>query len=263
VLGLRGFLRLKPAVKMIKNLSIAFSLFFLTTAFISSEKVVRIYMIGDSTMAIKTAKAAPETGWGQVFGELFTEEVEIRNYAKNGRSTKSFRDEGLWKEVESQLQVGDYIFIQFGHNDQKIKDSTRYAAPHTDYKSNLKRFVEETKAKGAFPILMTPVNRRKFDENGVFVDQNGAYPDAVRSLATEMQIPLIDMYAKSLALLETLGVEKSKMLYMNLEPNAFPNYPNGLEDNTHITPEGAKIMAKIAAAGLREIRSPLGGFLVE
>lgn len=220
-------------------------------------------MIGDSTMANKTAKAAPETGWGQVFGEFFTDEVEIHNHAKNGRSTKSFHDEGLWKEVENQLQAGDYVFIQFGHNDQKIKDATRYAAPNTDYKANLKRYVSEALAKGAYPILLTPINRRKFDENGEFVDQHGAYPDAVRSLATEMQVPLIDMYAKSLAFLENLGVEKSKKLYMNLEPNAFPNYPKGLEDNTHFTPEGARVMAKLAAEGLVGIGSPLSGFLVE
>ncbi|SOE21512.1 Lysophospholipase L1 [Spirosomataceae bacterium TFI 002] len=239
------------------------ALFFLGTSFKSLNKEVRIFMIGDSTMANKTAKVAPETGWGQVLHELFTDEVVTQNHAVNGRSTKSFRDEGLWDKVESQLKEGDYVFIQFGHNDQKIKDPTRYSTPNTAYKANLKRYVEETKAKGAFPILLTPINRRKFDENGVFVDQHGEYPDAVRSLASEMNIPLIDMYAKSLEVLENLGVEKSKKLYMNLEPNTYPNYPNGLEDNTHFTKEGARVMAKLAVEGLVEIGSPLGEFLVE
>lgn len=248
---------------MVKNIAIVLTLLFFGTSFKSLNKEVRIYMLGDSTMANKTAKVAPETGWGQVLSELFTDEVEIRNYAKNGRSTKSFRDEGLWKQVESQLQAGDYVFIQFGHNDQKIKDTARYSTPNTAYKANLKRYVEETKARGAFPILLTPINRRKFDENGVFVDQHGEYPDAVRTLASEMNIPLIDMYAKSLAVLENLGVEKSKKLYMNLEPNTYPNYPNGLEDNTHFTKEGALVMAKLAVEGLVEISSPLSGLLVE
>lgn len=119
---------------------------------------------------------------------------------KNGRSTKPFRNKGLWKEVEGQSQAGDYVFFQVGHIDQKIKDSTQYAGPHTDYKSNHKRFVEETKTKGAFPILRTPVNLQKFEENSVFVNQHGTYSDAIRSLTTEMQVALIDMYCFDLVI---------------------------------------------------------------
>ena len=230
-------------------------------SFTAADQSVHVYMIGDSTMANKEPWAAPETGWGQVFGQYFTDAVEIHNHAKNGRSTKSFRTEGLWAAVEKQLKPGDFVLIQFGHNDQKIQDSSRYAAPNTDYRNNLKRYVIETKAKGAYPILLTPVNRRKFDEKGVFVDQHGEYPDAVRSLAEEMQVPFIDMYELSLAKLNELGEEASADLFLNLAPGLYPRYPEGAADNTHFNNYGAHVMAKLAAEGLRKTASPLKNFL--
>ncbi|WP_304235787.1 glycosyl hydrolase family 28 protein [Jiulongibacter sediminis] len=244
-----------------KKSVLALLLISFLVAFKSSEKTVRVFMIGDSTMANKDSWAAPETGWGQVLGQYFTDVVKIQNHAKNGRSTKSFRSEGLWDAVEKQLQPGDFVFIQFGHNDQKIKDTTRFAGPNGAYKANLKRYVEETKAKGAHPILLTPVNRRKFDENGVFVDQHGEYPDAVRSLANEMQVPLIDHYSSSLNKINELGLEASADLYLNLDPGLFARYPEGASDNTHFTNYGANVMAKLAADGLRKTSSPLKNFL--
>lgn len=227
----------------------------------NDERPLRIFMIGDSTMGNKNAYDAPETGWGQVFHELFTAKVEIQNHAKNGRSTKSFRDLGHWEVVEKQLHFGDFVFIQFGHNDQKENDPARYAAPHTDYKENLKRYIEEIQNKGAFPILLTPVSRRKFDDVGEFVDQHGHYPDVVRELAAEQHIPLIDMHKSSMVLLQETGEEDSKDLYMHVQSGLFDKFPEGLIDNTHFTPYGARLMAKLAAKELVSLSHPLRHFL--
>lgn len=242
-----------------RNLIVLLSVLFF--GFTLSEPKVRIFMIGDSTMANKNPYDAPETGWGQVFGEYFTDAVEIHNHALNGRSTKSFRNEGHWAKVYSQLQKGDYVFIQFGHNDQKIADSTRYADPQVAYSANLKRYIEETRSKGAIPVILTPMTRRKFDEEGKFVDQHGDYPKVVKEVAKELAVQLIDMHKLSLGLIETLGVEASKDLFMNIKPGIFGKFPNGLEDNTHLTPYGARKMASLVAEDLMTQSLPLRNWL--
>ncbi|AWW00239.1 glycosyl hydrolase family 28 protein [Arcticibacterium luteifluviistationis] len=246
-----------------KRLYLLLCLFVITAFKSTEEKNVRIFMIGDSTMANKKMSDAPETGWGQVFNEVFTDKVEIQNHARNGRSTKSFRDLGHWTEVDKQLKPGDYVFIQFGHNDQKEKDPARYADPHTDYKENLRRYVKETQEKGAIAILLTPVSRRKFDKNGNFIDQHGDYPLVVRELAKELNVPMIDMHQKSMDLLKEMSVEDTKDLYMHVLPGIYDKFPNGLVDNTHFTPYGAEIMSKMAAAELVTLGHPLKNFLLK
>lgn len=221
----------------------------------------RIFLIGDSTCANKNPYDAPETGWGQVFPELFTDAVEIQNHAVNGRSTKSFRTQGLWKKVHDQLQKGDYVFIQFGHNDQKESDSTRYAAPQTDYRKNLIRYIEETQAKGATPVLLSPVMRRKFDESGKFVDQHGEYPSVVREVAKQYNVTLIDIHASSQKIIEAHGVEGSKKMFLQAVGGIFPKFPKGVEDNTHFSPYGARLMANLVAEGLVNTGNPLRNFL--
>ncbi len=150
---------------------------FLFTAFFRGHEEVKVYMIGDSTMADKPLADNPERGWGQLFPAYFNDKVLIENHAVNGRSTKSFIDQGRWKEVYNKLNKGDYVFIQFGHNDEKKQDTSRYAAPHGAYKDNLIKFVSESRDRGAIPILLTPINRRKFDESGKLVDTHGDYPE--------------------------------------------------------------------------------------
>src|ERR1700741_2074049 len=127
------------------------------------DRRVTIFMIGDSTMADKPLADNPERGWGQLFPRFFTNEVVIKNHAVNGRSTKSFIKEGRWDSVMKYLQKDDYVFIQFGHNNEKIEDSGRYASPNGLYRENLTRFIKDARSKGANPILVTPVMRRKFD----------------------------------------------------------------------------------------------------
>lgn len=236
--------------------------FLLTlVAFAPTPDKVRVFMIGDSTMANKNPYDAPETGWGQVFHELFSETVEIQNHARNGRSTKSFRDLGHWDVVYNQLQPGDYVFIQFGHNDQKQDDPARYAAAQTDYRANLKRYISEVQSKGAYPVLLTPINRRKFDTNGTFIDQHGEYPAVVRAVANELHVPLLDMHESSQRLLEQIGDSASTYLYMHVRPGVYAKFPNGLIDNTHFTPYGARVMAKLAAEALVTTGHPLRNFL--
>lgn len=247
--------------KTLYRLLLFIALFWANSAFSPTEEKPRIFLIGDSTCANKNPYDAPETGWGQVLPELFTNAIEIQNHAVNGRSTKSFRNQGLWKKVYDQLHKGDYVFIQFGHNDQKESDTTRYAAAQTDYRKNLIRYIEETQAKGATPVLFTPVMRRKFDESGKFIDQHGQYPVVVREIAKQYNITLIDMHTSSQKIIEQHGVEGSKKIFMNIAGGIYPKFPKGLEDNTHFTVYGAKLMAGLAADGLVSTGNPLRNFL--
>lgn len=243
-----------------KKLLIIFSI--LTLAGFKTEPVKqRIFLIGDSTMANKKAIDAPETGWGQVFDRLFTEAVEIQNHAVNGRSTRSFRTLGHWKGVHDQLHKGDYVFIQFGHNDQKADDTLRYAAAQTDYRANLERYIRETEAKGAVPVILTPVMRRKFDENGKLVDQHGEYPAVAREVAQKHRLSLIDMHAASWKILEEQGEKGSKKIFMHYPGGIFPKFPQGITDNTHFSPYGAALMANTVADELMKQGHPLRNFL--
>jgi DNA sulfur modification protein DndE len=185
-------------------------------AFMLPGKKVTVFLIGDSTMADKPLDDNPERGWGQLFPRYFTDELSVQNHAVNGRSTKSFINEHRWDTVMSRLQEGDYVMIQFGHNDEKFADSTRSAPAHTLYKDNLIRFVKDVLGKGAHPILITPVMRRKFDEAGKFVDTHGDYPGVVREVAAQMKVPLIDLHKSSETLIVNEGVENSKRLFLHI-----------------------------------------------
>ena len=223
-----------------------------------------VYLAGDSTLAQKTPDKRPETGWGEYLQSQFSSaKVRIENHAQNGRSTKSFIDEGRWQTIVDRLRKGDYVFIQFGHNDEKSEDPKRYAAARTDYRNNLIRFVTEVRGKNAFPVLLTPVVRRRFNEKGELIETHGEYPAVVREVAAEYKVPLIDMQRKSEELVRHLGVEDSKKLFLILKADEHPNYPNGNEDNTHFSPFGAEQMARLAAEGIRENRIELANYLLK
>ena len=224
-------------------------------------KPITVYMIGDSTMADKPLVDNPERGWGQLFHEYFDENVTIANHAVNGRSTKSFIIEGRWQTVLDSLNAGDVLFIQFGHNDQKIHDSTRYAAPFGAYQTNLAKFVTEARAVHAVPILLTPVVRRRFDENGQFYDTHGDYPNAVKLLAEDLDVPLIDLHKMSMNVLEQLGEEESKKLFLWIDPGEYHSLPNGKQDDTHFSEYGARRMAGLVASALVDLDSPLKSYL--
>jgi len=217
-----------------------------------------IHLIGDSTMSEKLSSKRPETGWGEMLSEFFEPEIQVRNHAKNGRSTQTFITEARWQNVCEELKKGDYVFIQFGHNDPK-KDH-RYASP-AQYRNNLVKFVNESKDVEAVPVLLTPVVRRRFKDSGEFYDVHGVYPDVVRSVADSLSVTLIDAHRSSADLLVQLGPEKSKALFLLLQPGDFENYPEGLDDNTHFSPEGAKQMASLVVEGLKSSQLHLKDFL--
>ncbi len=227
----------------------------------TTQKKIDIYTIGDSTMAEYDSTEYPLTGWAEMLQPFFNENVTVHNHGKSGRSTKSFRDLGHWKTVLDSLKKGDYVLIQFGHNDEKEYDSTRYTISGGSFNNNLKRFIDETRDKGAIPILATPIRRRKFDKNGKLLDTHGAYPNAVRKVAEEENVPLIDLQKMTKPLIESLGVEGSKKLFMNFEPEQYSAYPEGKKDNTHLTEYGAKEISKLAVQRIKNFKLELKNYL--
>jgi len=225
------------------------------------QKKIKVYLIGDSTMSIKDTKAYPETGWGMPFVYFFDSSVEVDNRAKNGRSTKTFISEGLWQPVADNLKEGDYVFIQFGHNDE-VKTKKSYATEE-EYTANLKRFVKETRNKKAIPILFTSVARRNFNEAGKIVGTHDVYANLVRQVAKDQKVPLIDMDTKSQALLQQFGPETSKLLFLQLVPGEHPNYPEGKDDNTHFSELGARLMAQLVYAEIKNLNLDLANRFVK
>lgn len=232
-------------------------LFFAGLLIVTNLNAITVYTIGNSTMADKrNPETNKERGWGMVFSQFFDGTVvTVSNHARNGRSSKSFYNEGRWDAILSTMRPGDYVIIQFGHNDQKEEQPALYTDPDpscTDpklsYRVFLKMYVNDTRAKGAIPILMTSVVRRDFDENGILRNTLGVYPDAVREVAAELGVPFIDMEKKSRELVQRLGVEESKSLYM---------ISTGKNDNTHFVEKGATAMARLAAEGIYNPRTTL------
>lgn len=214
---------------------------------------VTVHLAGDSTMAEKREDERPETGWGEFLQGWFDEtEVRVLNHARNGRSTRTFIEEGRWRGLIDSLNPGDYVFIQFGHNDQSERKADRYTPPD-QYRANLVHFVMQARKKSAIPVLLTPVMRRRFDEPGNFYDTHGEYPDLVREVASEFEVPLIDMHRDSEKVLKLYGAAPSKALFLWLRPGEHSNYPEGLQDDTHFSPAGAEVMAGIVAGALREL----------
>ena len=258
------------------KLTILLGLLLMFSAFTSEKQVITIFTIGDSTMANKPLEGGnPERGWGQMLSRYFSEEIVIDNHAVNGRSSKSFIDEGRWDKVLAKLKKGDYVFIQFGHNDEK-RDEKRHTDPGTTFDANLKRFVEEARAKGAIPVLFNSIVRRNFGEanadavakavvqddirEGIapnvpqaevktgarLIDTHGAYLDSPRNVARELEVPFVDLNRVTHDLVEQMGPEASKQLFVWVAPNTVPALPKGREDNTHLNVRGAATVAWLA-----------------
>lgn len=221
----------------------------------AAAQTLRVYLIGDSTCATKDlAKQNPERGWGHMLQPLFDRTVVVENHATNGRSTRSFRSEGRWDAVVGKLRPGDYVFIEFGHNDQKT-DSVRRASPE-EYAENLRRYVRETRAKGATPILLSPIVRRNFVD-GVLTDTHGDYLAAVRRVAEEEGTGFIDAERLTRKWVSEMGDEASKSCYMWVEPGTCPLHPDGRADNTHLNVRGARTLARMILAELPAVAPEL------
>lgn len=238
-----------------------FTLSLVFGSFSNPVEQQRVFLIGDSTMANKKLTDAPETGWGQVFHEFFHDGIVFFNHAVNGRSTKSFRDRGHWSVVLNQLQKDDYVIIQFGHNDAKTDDPERYAPANTDFKANLIRYIDEIVSKGAIPILATPVYRRKFDKNNILLDGHGDYPAVVKQVASDKRVEILDMHTESGRVFTEHGPELSKHIVMHCPANMYSKFPNGITDDTHFSPYGARVMAAAACGLLVKLRHPLRNYL--
>lgn len=225
-------------------------------------KNMDVYLIGDSTISIKEKKAYPETGWGMPFANFFDSTVVVHNLAKNGRSTKTFLTEGLWKPAIDQLKAGDFVFIQFGHNDESKEKVDRYTTPE-EYEANLTKFVKEARQKQAIPVLVTPVSRRNFDAEGKIKETHPIYADLVIALASKLEVPLIDLNASSKTLYQEMGAENSKLLFNQLLPNEHPNYPEGKIDNTHFNELGARRIAQLVLADIKKLNLALADRIVK
>lgn len=267
---------------MKNKITLLLGLLFVLTAFTPAKRNITIFTIGDSTMANKKLEGGnPERGWGQMLSRYFTDDITIDNHAVNGRSSKSFINEGRWDAVLSKIQKGDYVFIQFGHNDEK-DDPNRHTDPGTTFDANLKKFVEDTRAKGGIPVLFNSIVRRNFgkadgnavanaikqddirnginpkapkdsiEEGETLIDTHGAYLISPKNVAKELNVTFIDLNSLTHKLVEGMGPQKSKELYLWVEPKTVPALPNGREDNTHLNVHGASVIAEMAVKAVAE-----------
>ncbi len=220
-----------------------------TIGAIAQTNRITIHMVGDSTMANKPViPANPERGWGQMLQMYFKDSVRVENYAQNGRSSKTFIAEGRWDKVVAALKPGDFVIIQFGHNDEKTNDVNRGTAPFGEYTTNLVRFIRETREHKANPILATPTARRKFDDAGKLTDTHGDYPKAVRAVAAaeSWKVPLLELTTATEKLLQQLGPESSKRLFDWIPAGEFASDSKKLEDDTHFNAYGASRVCDLA-----------------
>lgn len=206
----------------------------------STGQKIKLFVIGDSTASKYDASRYPRTGWAQVFQPFFVaDSVEVVDKALSGRSSKSFYYEGAgWPSVKSALSTEDYLFIQFGHNDAK-SDEERHTDPYTTYKEYLKKYIDEARSKGAIPVLLTPIHRNGWSGSSI-KNSHGDYPAAMRQLAVEEDVPLIDLTAKTATLFESYGQDVvTNQFFMNIPANVYSTYPDGNSDNTHLQDRGA------------------------
>ena len=250
-------------MKRIKFLIIPLLLVVFFLSAFKEDNKIRIFMIGDSTMANKDIRGGKlERGWGMMLKNFFTDDVVVDNRALNGRSSKSFIAEGHWQKVVEQIKPGDYVFIQFGHNDEK-KDTARHTEPGSTFDDNLRRFVRETRLRGGIPVLFNSVVRRTFvksstavedddkrdnssaglQEGDTLIDTHGEYLVSPKKVANEMDVPFVDANKITHDLEQGLGPEGSKSLHVWYKPGEVPSLPQGRQDNTHYNVRGAYVVA--------------------
>jgi lysophospholipase L1-like esterase len=234
---------------------------FASLAFAPRTEPITVYLIGDSTIANKETKAFPETGWGMPFRYFFDSTVVVDNRAKNGRSTRTFISEGLWQNVYDNLKPGDYVFMQFGHNDEVPEKIGSYTPP-ADYKKYLVKFIEETRSRKAIPVVLTPVTRRRF-KDGNIQETHPEYSKLATEVAQAEKVAFIDLDALSRDLLQRYGEENSKLLFLQLAPGEHPNYPEGKNDNTHFSELGARLIAQIVLGEVRKLNLDLSNHITK
>lgn len=203
----------------------------------------RIITLGDSTMQFNNYCKFPQTGWPQALDRFLKPQVEILNFAVNGKSTKNFISLGLFDNALAHVNAGDLVLIGFGHNDVKIEDPTRFTRPYGDYQDNLKKMISDCQRKGANVILLTSIAERLFKDGELIDSPHVEYTRAAKQLAKEQNIPCIDLYQATKEVLSLEKEEASKRFFMNFGPNLYSSHPNGLQDNTHLRYDGAFMVA--------------------
>ncbi|MBB5212403.1 rhamnogalacturonan acetylesterase [Microbulbifer hydrolyticus] len=222
---------------------------------VAADNETTIFMAGDSTMAIKEVKDYPETGWGVPFAVFFEDGIKVENRAMNGRSTRTFIEEGRWKGIMDELKKDDYVIIQFGHNDESESKKDRYTTPE-QYKANLSRFISDVREAGAEPILMSPITRRYFDGENT-IEHTHPYAPLVREVASSEKVEFIDMEVVTREYFQAMGERDSALRFMHIAPGMHPNYPVGVRDDTHLNHMGAREVAQLVLAELRKREHPL------
>jgi lysophospholipase L1-like esterase len=244
----RAFAPLRLCVKSYRwSAALLVAWWLIAVTALAQTNPITLHMVGDSTMANKPViPANPERGWGQMLHLYFQDAVRVENYAQNGRSSKTFIAEGRWDKVVAALKPGDFVIIQFGHNDEKTNEVKRGTAPFGEYTTNLVRFVREAREHKATPILATPTTRRKFDASGMVTNSHGVYPEAVRKVAAVEKVPLLEVTTATEKLLQQLGPEGSKRLFDWIPAGEFAPDSKKLEDDTHFNAYGASRVCDLA-----------------
>jgi len=205
-----------------------------------------IHLLGDSTMGPKRLEGGNiERGWGMMLPAFLDKDIEVINYARGGRSTKSTIASRWWEECKANMKKGDYLFIQFGHNDAKIADTSRYAAPFGAYQDNLRIFCRTALEKGVTPVVLTPICRRWFNDGVLDPNCHGDYPEAARQVARELGVVLIDMTEISYRWISETGDEASKKYFCWFDAGVYECHPEARQDNTHFSIEGAKKVTEL------------------
>jgi lysophospholipase L1-like esterase len=215
-----------------------------------------IYLVGDSTVVDQDVE--PWAAWGQMLPSFFRPGVVVANHAESGETIKSFVTEQRFAKVFSLIQPGDYLFMQFGHNDQK-----KNVVPIDEYKSLLVEYIQTAKSKGATPVLVTSMNRRTFDASGKITNSLAGYPDAVREVAAAQHVALIDLNAMSKTLFEAMGPEGAKNAFMHYAANAFPNQTEAISDDTHFNKYGAYELARCVVLAIRKDKLQVSKLLIK
>lgn len=227
----------------------------------TSMPAPRLHLVGDSTMADKTNLNYPERGWGQLLRAFMLPELSIINHAANGRSTLRFLNEGRWQLLVSDLAAGDYVLIQFGHNDQKQDDPARYAAVDSTYPQLLRRFISDVRSKGAIPMLATSICRRSFNDKGELENNLTDYAEAAHNVASSEKVELFDLNTQSCTDLTRFGPAKSQAYFIQVPAGLYQQFPAGKIDNTHLSLQGASWIAQLFVRDLKARQHPLARYV--
>ncbi|GAA5167727.1 rhamnogalacturonan acetylesterase [Viridibacterium curvum] len=229
----------------------------------TSTAAIRIFIAGDSTASLYGSDRYPRMGWGQPFQQYFKSTATVVDDAKSGASTTSFLTTSNYADIKSKMKAGDYLLIQFGHNDEDGNPAA------TTFYNTLKTYVDYARSVGAKPILITPVTRRTFATDGSgnmknshITTKGGDYPQAVRNLGAATGTPVIDLTARSMTFFKSVGEEGSKAYFMWVKASeGFPAYTSDTSDNTHFREKGAIAVGQLVIDGLRDLNSPLVQYL--